>query len=140
MAKTIVESVTQAPSLKTFTVAVRAAFLLGALTRAGPYTVFAPNNDAFAALPVGTLDRLFEERTQLAEVIAYHIACGRIMSGDMASARSARTLYGQTLPMAASDGDVLVDGAHLLQPDFECTNGVIHVIDVVLLPAMRMAA
>lgn len=139
--KTIVDTVVDAKSLKTLGMALRGAFLVGTLVSPGPYTMFAPTNDAFAKLPAGTFQAAFEERMRLAEVIAYHVVPGKAMARALASMNAAQTLNGQTLELAASEQGLMVNGVRVLQADVECTNGVIHVIDGVLLPpAMEMAA
>jgi uncharacterized surface protein with fasciclin (FAS1) repeats len=113
--------------------AVKAADLVGTLSGPGPFTVFAPTDDAFAKLPKGTLDGLLKDKKKLTGVLTYHVVSGRVMAADVVKLKSAKTVQGQKITIDTKDG-VKVDGAKVTKTDIRCTNGVIHVIDSVILP------
>ena len=120
----------------TLVAAVQAAGLVETLKSEGPFTVFAPTNDAFAALPAGTVEDLLkpENKEQLIAVLTYHVVPGKVMSGDIAGQKVAvETVQGSTADVDATDG-VKIDGATVIIADLEASNGVIHVIDAVILP------
>lgn len=122
---------------ETLVAALKAADLVDALKGEGPYTVFAPTDDAFAKLPEGTLDNLMkpENKDELASILTYHVVPGRVTAADIAGGRSMmETLEGSSLTVNSSDGKVMVNEAQVVQPDLMATNGVIHVIDSVILP------
>jgi uncharacterized surface protein with fasciclin (FAS1) repeats len=121
-------------SFDTLMTAVDRAGLRERLERDGPYTVFAPSDDAFAKLPAGVVDSLLAAPDTLADVVNYHLVPGRMTSADVAGRRSAETLQGESL-VISNNGWVRVDGARVVSGDIEASNGVIHVIDRVLLPA-----
>ena len=132
----IVDTAVSAGSFNTLVAAVQAAGLVETLKGDGPFTVFAPTDEAFAALPAGTVENLLkpENRDQLVAILTYHVVPGRVMSGDLQGTQtSAPTVNGDTVDINAF-GDVLVDGAQVVQADIETSNGVIHVIDEVILP------
>ena len=131
----IVELAVQTEALSTLVAAVQAADLVETLQSEGPFTVFAPTNDAFAALPNGTLESLLEEanKGQLVDILTYHVVAGKVMSGDLSDGMTATTVQGQEITIGVGDG-VTVDGANVVQADVEATNGVVHVIDAVILP------
>ena len=132
----IVDTAVSAGSFNTLVAAVQAAGLVETLKGEGPFTVFAPTDEAFAALPAGTVENLLkpENRDQLVAILTYHVVPGRVMSGDLQGTQtSAPTVNGDTVDINAF-GDVLVDGAQVVQADIETSNGVIHVIDEVILP------
>lgn len=134
--KDIVDTAVAAGSFTTLVTAVQAAGLVETLKGEGPFTVFAPTDAAFAALPAGTVDNLLkpENKEQLAAVLTYHVLPGKVMSGDIAGKTlEATTVQGSTVAIDASNG-VKVDGANVIAADIEATNGVIHVIDAVILP------
>jgi uncharacterized surface protein with fasciclin (FAS1) repeats len=133
---TIVDVAAEAGSFTTLLTAVRAAGLEGALRGEGPFTVFAPTDAAFAALPAGTIEALLADLDQLRAVLTYHVVAGRVMAADVVSAGSANpaTLQGSTLHVRVVDGQVRVDGATVVAADVGASNGVIHVIDQVVLP------
>lgn len=135
--KTIVETAVAAGSFKTLAAALEAADLVGALQGEGPFTVFAPTDEAFAKLPAGTIETLLkpENKAKLAAVLTYHVVKGNVKAADVAKLTGATTLNGQRLDVATKDG-VKVDAANVVKTDIECSNGVIHVIDAVILPAM----
>ena len=132
----IVETAVDAGSFDTLVAALQAAELDGTLAGPGPFTVFAPTDDAFAALPAGTVDTLLlpENRDQLVAVLTYHVVPGRVMSSDLAGQQlDVATVQGSTVAIDATDG-VMVDAASVIAADIEASNGVIHVIDQVILP------
>lgn len=132
----IVDTAIDAGSFGTLVAAVQAAGLVETLKGEGPFTVFAPTDAAFAALPEGTVENLLkpENKDQLVAVLTYHVLSGKVMSGDIAGKElSAATVQGSELDIDATDG-VTVDGANVVTADIETSNGVIHVVDAVLLP------
>jgi uncharacterized surface protein with fasciclin (FAS1) repeats len=132
----IVDTAIDAGSFSTLVAAVQAAGLVETLKGEGPFTVFAPTDAAFAALPEGTVENLLkpENKDQLVAVLTYHVLSGKVMSGDIAGKElSAPTVQGSELDIDATDG-VTVDGANVVTADIETSNGVIHVVDAVLLP------
>lgn len=136
-ADTIVDIAAGNADFETLVAAVQAAGLADTLSGDGPFTVFAPTDAAFAALPDGTLDSLLqpENRDQLAAILTYHVVPGKVMSGDLAGKTTeATTVQGQAVTIDAMGGGVSVEGASVVQADIEATNGVIHVIDQVILP------
>lgn len=134
--KDIVDTAVAAGSFKTLAKALQAADLIDTLKGAGPFTVFAPTDDAFAALPAGTVENLLkpENRTQLRRVLTYHVVPGRVMAADVVKLKSAKAVSGDTMTVAAGNGGVSVDKARVVKTDVAASNGVIHVIDAVLLP------
>lgn len=133
----IVQTAVGAGSFKTLVAAVQAAGLVETLQGEGPFTVFAPSDAAFAKLPAGTVEALLADKAALTRVLTLHVVPGRVMAGDIVQAGGAkpRTVNGQSLSIAVRDGKVFVDGAQVVTADVKATNGVIHVIDTVLLPA-----
>merc|ERR1712161_116729 len=122
--------------LSTLVAAVVAGDLVETLSSAGPFTVFAPTNDAFAALPAGTLDSLLqpENKGTLVDILTYHVVSGKVLSTDLAPSQDVSTVQGDTLLIKARDGAVTVNGRNVVTADNEATNGVAHIIDGVLLP------
>jgi transforming growth factor-beta-induced protein len=131
----IVETAAAAGAFTTLGRAIEAAGLTETLKGEGPFTVFAPTNEAFAKLPKGTLDALLEDREKLAAVLTYHVVPRPVGSADIARLTSVRTANGKVVPISTADGKVMVGNATLIQTNIPATNGVIHVIDTVLLPA-----
>lgn len=132
----IVDTAIEAGSFNTLVAAVQAADLVDTLKGEGPFTVFAPTDEAFAALPAGTVDNLLlpENRDQLVAVLTYHVIPGRVMSSDIAGQTlSVETVQGGELEVDATSG-VMINDATVVTADVEASNGVIHVIDTVLLP------
>ena len=132
----IVDTAVAAGSFNTLTAALGAAGLVDTLKGDGPFTVFAPTDAAFAALPDGTVENLLkpENKDQLIAVLTYHVVAGNVMSADLAGQKlNVETLQGSTVHIDATDG-VSVDGANVIQADIVASNGVIHVIDAVILP------
>ena len=117
----------------TLVTAIQAANLVSTLEGTGPFTVFAPTNAAFAALPAGTLDSLLADQSSLVAVLTYHVVPGYLLAADVVASTSLTTVQGQMLTITTAGGPK-VNGANIIQTDIECTNGVIHAIDAVLLP------
>ena len=134
--KDIVDTAVAAGSFKTLAAALQAAGLVDTLKGAGPFTVFAPTDAAFAKLPPGTLDSLLkpENKAKLTAILMYHVVPGRVLAAQVTEMSSAPTANGQALEISAKDGVVMVEGARVTRADILCSNGVIHVIDTVLLP------
>lgn len=132
----IVETAQAAGQFQTLLAAAQAAGLVDTLSNGGPFTLFAPTDAAFAALPEGTVESLLEpeNREQLAAILKYHVIPGRVMSGDIAGTQaSVQTIEGRMLQIDARDG-VIVGGANVISADVAASNGVIHVVDKVILP------
>ncbi len=132
----IVDTAVEAGQFETLVAAVEAAGLVETLKGEGPFTVFAPTDEAFAALPEGTVGDLLlpENRDTLEAVLTYHVVPGKVMAEDAMAVDSATTVQGQDLTITTMDGQVMVDEATVVQADIEASNGVIHVIDGVLMP------
>ncbi len=131
--KDIVETAVSAGSFQTLVTAIKAAGLVEVLRAEGPFTVFAPTDDAFAKLPAGTLEALLEDTEQLTAVLTYHVVPGKVLAKDVMGLSSATTVQGSDLRIDTSDG-VKVDNASVISTDVMASNGVIHVIDTVLIP------
>lgn len=138
-AKNIVEIASETPGFSTLVAAIQAAGLVDALSAPGHLTVFAPTDDAFARLPAGTLDTLLkpENKQALTDILTYHVVRGRFESGAVARLKSARTLNGATVAIRVQDGKVFINDAQVTVVDVRASNGVIHVIDTVLIPPAR---
>jgi uncharacterized surface protein with fasciclin (FAS1) repeats len=132
--KNIVETAIAAGSFGTLVTAVKAAGLVETLSGPGPFTVFAPTDDAFAKLPAGTIDALLKDIPKLKAVLTYHVVAGKVMAADVVKLSSAKTVNGQSVTIKVEGGTVMVDNAKVIKTDIVCTNGVIHVIDAVILP------
>jgi uncharacterized surface protein with fasciclin (FAS1) repeats len=132
--KNIVETAIAAGSFTTLVAAVKAAGLVDTLSGPGPFTVFAPTDEAFAKLPAGTVEALLTDVPKLTSILTYHVVPGKVMAGDVMSLTEAATVNGQKLPIDTSRG-VMVGNANVVKTDIEASNGVIHVIDNVLLPS-----
>jgi uncharacterized surface protein with fasciclin (FAS1) repeats len=131
--KDIVTTAVQAGSFTTLAKALTAAGLVETLQGPGPFTVFAPTDEAFAKLPSGTLEALLADKAKLVQVLTYHVVPGTVMAADVARLSSARTVQGQSVTITTGGG-VKVDNANVVKTDIVATNGVIHVIDAVILP------
>jgi uncharacterized surface protein with fasciclin (FAS1) repeats len=131
---TIVQTASNAGSFKTLLTAVEAAGLADTLNSAGPFTVFAPTDDAFAQLPAGTVDSLLQDIPKLKQILTYHVVSGNVSSSDVAKLHSARTVEGSEVRIDVSNG-VRINDASVTTADVAADNGVIHVIDKVLIPA-----
>lgn len=125
-----------AGNFNTLVAAVKAAGLVDTLKGPGPFTVFAPTDEAFAKLPPGTLESLLkpENTAKLRSILTYHVVAGNVLAKDVLKLHSANTVEGQSLAIKTVHGEVMVDGAHVTKTDIVASNGVIHVIDSVLLP------
>jgi len=132
----IVDTAVAAGSFNTLVAAVKAAGLVDTLKGEGPFTVFAPTDDAFAKLPDGTVEDLLkpENKAKLAGILTYHVVPGKVMAADVVKLESAKTVQGQSITINAGDGGVKVDDANVVKTDIGTANGVIHVIDAVILP------
>jgi len=135
-AMNIVDTAVAAGDFDTLVAAVKAADLVGTLKSPGPFTVFAPTDAAFAKLPAGTLPSLLqaENKPKLTAILTYHVVPGKVMAADVVKLNNAKTINGQSVSIKVDGGQVLVDNAKVVQTDIECSNGVIHVIDAVILP------
>jgi len=131
----IVDTAADAGSFETLLAAATAAGLVETLKSEGPFTVFAPTDEAFAALPEGTVESLLmeENKDQLTSILTYHVVPGKVMSSDLTDGMMATTVQGGDLTVDMSDG-VMINGANVVTADIEASNGVIHVIDAVILP------
>ena len=137
--KDIVDTAVSAGSFKTLAKALQAADLVSTLKGEGPFTVFAPTDDAFAKLPAGTVENLLkpENRDKLRRILTYHVVAGKVMAADVVKLQSAKAVSGDTITVAARGGDVKVDAATVVKTDIAASNGVIHVIDSVIMPKDR---
>lgn len=129
----IVDTAVAAGSFKTLVTAIKAAGLVDALKGDGPLTVFAPSDEAFAKVPKEVLAGLLEDKEKLAAVLKYHVVAGKVKAADVVKLKSAKTLNGKSVVIDTTGG-VKVNGAKVIKTDIECSNGVIHVIDTVLIP------
>ena len=129
----VVDTAVAAGNFKTLATALQAAGLVETLKGTGPFTVFAPTDEAFAKLPAGTLEALLKDKQRLAAVLTYPVVPGRVMAADVVKLTSAKTVQGGRLGIR-SDRGVTVDGAKVVKTDIDAGNGVIHVIDTVLMP------
>jgi transforming growth factor-beta-induced protein len=132
----IVDTAVKAGSFKTLVAAVKAAGLVETLKGKGPFTVFAPTDEAFAKLPAGTVETLLkpENKDKLVAILTYHVVAGKFMAADVVKLTKAKTVQGSEVKITVADGKVMVGDANLVKTDIACGNGVIHVIDTVLLP------
>jgi len=130
----LVDTAVGAGKFNTLVAAVKAAGLVETLKGAGPFTVFAPSDEAFAKLPAGTVEGLLKDPEKLKQVLTYHVVAGKVTSSDVAKLHTARTVEGSSVTISAKDGKVKIDNAQVIQADINCDNGVIHVIDSVILP------
>jgi uncharacterized surface protein with fasciclin (FAS1) repeats len=133
-ARDIVDTAVAAGQFKTLAAALQAAGLVDTLKGAGPFTVFAPTDEAFAKLPAGTVDALLKDIPKLKGILTYHVVAGKVMAADVVKMESAKTVNGQSVKIMAKGGKVMVDNASVVKTDIVCSNGVIHVIDAVILP------
>jgi uncharacterized surface protein with fasciclin (FAS1) repeats len=133
---TIVEIAVTNPDFSTLVAALQAAELVEVLSGEGPFTVFAPTNEAFAQLPDGTLEMLLlpENKDKLIAILTYHVVSGKVLAADVVKLSEATSLEGNTIAVKVTDAGVMVDGAEVVATDIEASNGVIHVINKVILP------
>ena len=134
--KDIVDTAVGAGKFNTLVAAVKAAGLVETLKGSGPFTVFAPTDEAFSKLPKGTVETLLkpENKEKLQAILTYHVVPGSVMAADVVKLDKAKTVQGQDVAIKVDGGKVKVDGANVTATDIECSNGVIHVIDAVILP------
>ena len=135
--KNIVDTAVGAGNFKTLAAALTAADLIDAVKGPGPFTVFAPTDEAFAKLPKGTVETLLkpENKAKLAAILKYHVVPGKVMAKDVVTVKGAKSLNGQRIDVKVVGSKVMVDGANVTNTDIACSNGVIHVIDSVILPS-----
>jgi len=133
--KDIIDTAASAGSFKTLVAAVKAAGLEDTLRGKGPFTVFALTDEAFGKLPAGTVENLLkpENKSKLQSILTYHVVPGKVMAAQVVNLKSAKTVNGQAITISTGEG-MKVDGAKVVKTDIECSNGVIHVIDAVILP------
>jgi uncharacterized surface protein with fasciclin (FAS1) repeats len=131
---TIVDVAVGAGSFTTLVTAVQEADLVDTLSSEGPFTVFAPTDDAFAALPEGLLDTVLADTDLLTQILTYHVVAGEVPAADVVTIDSAATVQGEEVAISVNDGAVMVNDSNVVQTDIEASNGLIHVIDAVLLP------
>ena len=129
----IVETAVAAGSFKTLVTAVQVAGLVDTLSGAGPFTVFAPTDEAFAKIPKETLDAVLADKAKLTAILTYHVVAGKVMASDVMGLTSAKTVQGGEVKIDTAYG-VMINNAKVVKADIECSNGVIHVIDSVLMP------
>lgn len=134
--KDIVDTAVAAGSFQTLAKALQAADLVDTLKGPGPFTVFAPTDEAFAKLPAGTLDELLkpENKDKIRAILTFHVVAGKVPSAKVVGLSSAKTVNGQEVKITAMSGKVMVNNAHVVKADIPASNGVIHVIDTVILP------
>jgi uncharacterized surface protein with fasciclin (FAS1) repeats len=130
----IVDTAVKAGSFATLVAAVKAAGLVETLKGTGPFTVFAPTDEAFAKLPKGTVDALLKDIPKLKKILTYHVVSGKVMAADVVKLKSAKTVEGSEVKIDASSG-VKINNSTVTTPDVAADNGVIHIIDTVLMPA-----
>ncbi|MHC4758319.1 MAG: fasciclin domain-containing protein [Planctomycetota bacterium] len=132
----IVDTAVAAGDFNTLVTAIKAADLVQTLKGKGPFTVFAPTDEAFGKLPDGTVEDLLkpQNKQKLASILTYHVVAGKVMAADVVKISSAKTVNGQSLTVKVQGSAVMVDNAKVIKTDIQCSNGVIHVIDEVVLP------
>jgi uncharacterized surface protein with fasciclin (FAS1) repeats len=133
--KDIVDTAVEAGSFNTLAAALQAADLVGTLKGAGPFTVFAPTDAAFAKIPKADLDALLKDKKALTAVLTYHVVSGRVMAADVVKLTQAKTVEGSSVKIKVMGGKVMVNNANVTATDIAASNGVIHVIDMVIMPA-----
>ena len=133
----IIDTAVDAGMFKTLAAAVGAAGLVDTLKGAGPFTVFAPTDEAFAKLPPGTVENLLlpEKKSKLVAILTHHVVAGKVTAADVQKLTTATTLAAKPVKIAINDGKVMIDNATVTSADIHCTNGVIHVVDSVILPS-----
>jgi len=132
----IIDTAVAAGNFKTLAAALTAAGLVDTLKGTGPFTVFAPTDEAFAKLPAGTVDALLKDVPKLKGILTYHVVSGTVMAADVMKmdGKTAKTVNGADLKISTQDGVKLNGNVHFSKTDIDCTNGVIHVVDAVLMP------
>ena len=134
--KTVVEVAVKTDGFKTLVAAVKAAGLVETLSGKGPFTVFAPTDEAFKKIPKETLAELLkpENKDKLVAILTYHVVAGKVMAKDVVKLKNAKTVQGGKVTIKVKDGTVMLDNAKVVKTDIPCKNGVIHVIDTVIMP------
>ena len=132
--KDIVETAVAAGSFQTLAAALTAADLIPTLKGEGPFTVFAPTDEAFAKLPAGTVEALLKDKAKLTAILTYHVVAGEVPASEVVKMSSAKTVNGKDVTVAVKSGKVMINNATFVTPDIKASNGIIHVIDTVLLP------
>ncbi|HPF61971.1 MAG: fasciclin domain-containing protein [Gemmatimonadetes bacterium] len=132
--KDIVETAVAAGSFQTLAAALTAADLIPTLKGEGPFTVFAPTDEAFAKLPAGTVEALLKDKAKLTAILTYHVVAGEVPASEVVKMSSAKTVNGKDVTVAVKSGKVMINNATVVTPDIKASNGIIHVIDTVLLP------
>ncbi|QOV89333.1 fasciclin domain-containing protein [Humisphaera borealis] len=134
--KDIVDTAVGAGQFKTLAAALTAGGLIDTLKGAGPFTVFAPTDEAFAKLPSGTVESLLkpENKDKLVAILTYHVVAGKVASGDVVKLTEAKTVNGKAVKIAVKDGKVMINNATVVKADIEASNGIIHVVDTVIIP------
>ena len=130
----IVDTAVAAGNFQTLVSAVEEAGLVDTLKGEGPFTVFAPTDEAFAKIPQEQLESLLANKTQLTAVLTYHVIAGKVMSTDLTDDMAVATVQGENVTINLDEGSVMVNDANVVQADIECSNGVVHAIDTVLMP------
>jgi uncharacterized surface protein with fasciclin (FAS1) repeats len=131
--KNLVETAIEAGDFKTLVKAVQEAGLVDTLSSEGPYTIFAPTDEAFSKLPEGTLDKLLQDKEKLTEILSYHVVAEKVMSDEVINLNTTKTVNGKDVMIDTTKG-VKINEANVIKTDIKCSNGVIHVIDNVLIP------
>jgi uncharacterized surface protein with fasciclin (FAS1) repeats len=131
--KNLVETAIEAGNFKTLVKAVQEAGLIETLQQEGPLTVFAPTDEAFAKLPDGTIETLLNDKERLTEILTYHVLADKVMSNEVVNIKNATTANGKKISINSKEC-IKIDNANVIKTDIECSNGVIHVIDTVLIP------
>jgi uncharacterized surface protein with fasciclin (FAS1) repeats len=132
---TIADAVSKDPQFSTLLAALKAAGLTTTLAGKGPFTVFAPTNAAFAKIPKATLDALLKDKKQLTKVLTYHVVSGNVTAAQVMKMKSAKTVEGSTVAVSMMGNNVMINKSNVTKADIKASNGVIHVIDTVLMPA-----
>jgi uncharacterized surface protein with fasciclin (FAS1) repeats len=140
MPSNIVDTAIAAGNFNTLVKALTEAGLVETLKGEGPFTVFAPNDEAFAKLPQGSLDALLKDKKKLKSVLTYHVVQGKMPASKVAKQKSIKSLNGKPLAIHAAGDKVMVEGAQVVKTDIECSNGVIHVINTVMMPPEKISA
>lgn len=130
----IVDTAVSAGNFNTLVAALKAAGLVDTLKGAGPFTVFAPTDEAFAKLPPGTVDALLQDPEKLKDILTYHVVSGSVRAADVMKMKTVKTVEGSSVRIRAKGGKVMIDNASVVKADIICDNGVIHVIDAVIMP------
>jgi uncharacterized surface protein with fasciclin (FAS1) repeats len=131
--KNLVETAINAGTFKTLIIALREAGLYDILSSEGPYTIFAPTDEAFSKLPNGTIENLLKDKEKLTDILTYHVIANRVFSKDVNNLHKADTINGKQVKINAGS-NVKIDNAKIIKSDIKCTNGIIHIIDEVLFP------